>query len=193
MHGGADQPCSHPLPMLESGLPYQVFRLASFNDQDTQVRAPTPTDRIANKLPALKGRILHRNGYLTFFKMTLCVVPVYTSININLPGWLIKAIQKVLKYFLWLGSEVMQNNKCIVTWRRVQRPLHLDGLGVLDLQLFGIALWVCWLRLHRFDPAQSWASLPLCEGATTVVFFNASIQMTLGNDEALFFWTDPWL
>jgi hypothetical protein len=26
-----------------------------------------------------------------------------------------------------------------------------------------------------------------------MAFFNASIQMTLGNGEALFFWTDPWL
>jgi hypothetical protein len=26
-----------------------------------------------------------------------------------------------------------------------------------------------------------------------MVFFNTSIQMTLGNDEALLFWIDPWL
>jgi hypothetical protein len=42
MHGGADQPCNHPLPMPESGLPHLVFGLASVDNQATQVRAPTP-------------------------------------------------------------------------------------------------------------------------------------------------------
>jgi hypothetical protein len=72
--------------------------------------------------------------------MMVSVVPVYTSISINLPGWLIKVIQKVLKAFLWSGSEVIQNGECIVAWRRVQRPLHLGGMGIMDMRLLGIAL-----------------------------------------------------
>jgi hypothetical protein len=43
--------------------------------------------------------------------------------------------------FLWTGSDMVQRGKCLVTWDRVQRPLHLGGgLGMLDLRLLGIAL-----------------------------------------------------
>jgi hypothetical protein len=37
---GADQPCSILLPMSKSGLPDQIFRLASVNLQATQIGAP---------------------------------------------------------------------------------------------------------------------------------------------------------
>jgi hypothetical protein len=56
-----------------------------------------------------------------------------------------------------------------------------------DLKLLGIALRARW------HTSRSWASLPLNEDAVTVAFFNASIQMRLGDGEVLFFWSDPWL
>jgi hypothetical protein len=43
-------------------------------------------DRIADKMPTGKGRIFHHNDRLTHIKTMMCVVPVYTSININLLG-----------------------------------------------------------------------------------------------------------
>jgi hypothetical protein len=52
--------------------------------------------------------MLQRSGRLTLIK-TLCAVPVYTSINITLPGWLLKAISgQVLMCYttarvVWLG------------------------------------------------------------------------------------------
>jgi hypothetical protein len=102
-------------------------------------------DRIVDKLLAWKGRILHHSGRLTLIKMMMCAVLICTTISISPPGWLIKAIQKVLKVFLWSGSDVMQNGKCIVAWSRVQRPLHLGRLRIMDLRLLGITLWARWL------------------------------------------------
>jgi hypothetical protein len=63
----------------------------------------------------------------------------------------------------------------------------------MDLRVLGVTLRACWLWLHRSDSGHSWAALSPSEDATTMVFFNTSIQMTLGNDEALLFWIDPWL
>jgi hypothetical protein len=77
-----------------------------------------------------------------------------------------------------------------VAWSRVQRPLNY---GVLDMRLLGNALRVRWPWLHHTDMSRSWTSLPSSEDAATVAFFNASIQMSLGDGESLFFWTDPWL
>jgi hypothetical protein len=47
--------------------------------------------------------------------------------------------------YLWLGTKVIQNGKCLVAWDHVQRPLPLGGLGVLDLRLMGVALRLRWL------------------------------------------------
>jgi hypothetical protein len=56
-------------------------------------------------------------------KTTLSAVPVYTSISLALPQWLYKALQKVMKAFLWMGSDIVQNGKCLVAWQHVERPL----------------------------------------------------------------------
>jgi hypothetical protein len=73
-------------------------------------------------------------------KTTLCTIPVYTSISISLPGWLIMVIQEILKAFLWVGSDVMHHVKSSVASSRVQRSLYLGGLRIMDLRLLGVAL-----------------------------------------------------
>jgi hypothetical protein len=99
-------------------------------------------DRITDKLPDWKGWLMHRSSHLILVKTTLSAIPMYTSISIGLPRWLIKALQKILKVFLWSSSEVIQNGKCIVALSRMQRHLHLGGMGIMDLRLLGIALRV---------------------------------------------------
>jgi hypothetical protein len=174
-------PCQKvDLPIKYLGLPLSTSKLPKSALQPL-------ADRVADKLPAWKGGLLHRSGRLTLIKMTLCTIPIYTSIRISLPGWLLKAIQRIMKVFLWSGTTVVQNGACIVSWSRVQRPLSCGGLGVSDLKLLGIALRARCLWLHRADMSRSWVSLPLNKDAMTVTFFNASIQMQLGDGESLFF------
>jgi hypothetical protein len=52
--------------------------------------------------------------------------------------------------FLWTGTYMVQRGKCLVAWKRVQHPLCLGGLGVLDLKLFGTTLCAHWLWLKTF-------------------------------------------
>jgi hypothetical protein len=70
------------------------------NSKLSKLLLQTLVDRVTDKLPASKGRILHRSGRLTLIKMTLFVVLIYTSISISLPRWLLKATQRILKAFL---------------------------------------------------------------------------------------------
>jgi hypothetical protein len=49
--------------------------------------------------------------------------------------------------FLSMSTDMVQARKCLVTWKRVQRPLQLGGLGVMDLDLLSIALRTRWLWL----------------------------------------------
>jgi hypothetical protein len=70
------------------------------------------------------------------------MVLIYISLSIGLPPWVFKAFEKA---FLWTGTEVVQGGKCDVAWARVQCPLELGGLGILNLRLFGMALRMWWL------------------------------------------------
>jgi hypothetical protein len=119
-------PCQKvDIPIKYLGLPLSTSKLPRSTLQPLD-------DRIMDKLPAWKGRMLQRTGRLMLIKTTLCTIPVYTSISISLPGWLIMVIQEILKAFLWVGSDVMHNGKSSVTSSRVQRSLYLGGLRIMD-------------------------------------------------------------
>jgi hypothetical protein len=80
---------------------------------------------------------MHWSGRLTLIKTTLVAISMYTTISTELPPSLRKSMEKIMKGFLWPGSEMMQGGMCLVAWSRVQRPLHLGGLGVTYLTLLG--------------------------------------------------------
>jgi hypothetical protein len=105
-------------------------------------------NRVTDKLPTWKGSLMHHGGRLVLIKSTLSAIPVYTSIGVGLPPWLIKALQKIMKAFLWTRTEVVSAGKCAVAWSQVQRPFSLGGLGAMDLRLQGMALKLRWLWLQ---------------------------------------------
>jgi hypothetical protein len=150
-------------------------------------------DKAADKLPVWTGSMMHRAGRLVLIKTTLLAVPIYTSICMGLPAWMHKGLIKIAKTFLWSGSETVQAGKCLLAWDKVQRPLHLGGLGVLDMEKMGTALRLCWLWHQRTDPAKPWANLLCKEDGVTSSFFMSSIQCRVGNGATTHFWLDSWL
>jgi hypothetical protein len=54
--------------------------------------------------------------------------------------------------------------------------MNLKFLGIAEVVL---ALWA--------EPQCPWAALPVTEDAQTTTFFNASIQMILGDGKSIFF------
>jgi hypothetical protein len=97
-------------------------------------------DRVVDKLPAWKGQLMHHSSRLALIKSTLAAMLVYVSISIGLPGWMHKALEMIMKGFLWTGIEIVQNGKCLVAWGKVQHPIRLGGLGLPDPRFQGIAL-----------------------------------------------------
>jgi hypothetical protein len=68
-----------------------------------------------------KGRLIHRSGRATLIKSTLAVVLVHTTIGIELPPWVRKALIKFMRSFLWTDIDMVQSGKCALAWSTVQR------------------------------------------------------------------------
>jgi hypothetical protein len=86
---------------------------------------------------------------------------VYTAISVKFSPWLIRAMDKIMRVFLWSGTEVVQGGKCVVAWCQVQQPLHLGGLGIKDIKSQGLSLWMHWLWLQRTGPSRPWHEFPM--------------------------------
>jgi hypothetical protein len=51
--------------------------------------------------------MMNISGRLVLIKSTLSAIPIYVSISVGLPGWVHNALIKIMKAFLWTGSEVV--------------------------------------------------------------------------------------
>jgi hypothetical protein len=98
---------------------------------------------------------MNHSGQLTLIKTTLSAVPVYTSIILSLPPWMHKSLEKIMKVFLWTGTDIVQGGKCLVVWSRLQRPLQLGGVGILDPKLNGYDAPIEMVMAFS-DPSLSW-------------------------------------
>uniref|UniRef100_A0A0A8Z9R2 Reverse transcriptase zinc-binding domain-containing protein n=1 Tax=Arundo donax TaxID=35708 RepID=A0A0A8Z9R2_ARUDO len=47
--------------------------------------------------------LINRGGRLILTKVTLTSIPFYLSMSLQLPPWVIRAIDKLRKAFLWKG------------------------------------------------------------------------------------------
>jgi hypothetical protein len=86
--------------------------------------------------------------------------------------------------------DMVRQVKCLLAWKRVQRPPKLGGLGGLDLNLLGIALRFRWLWLQYIASDRPWASMHVVEDAHTSAFFYASVRFNLSGGASFMFWVD---
>jgi hypothetical protein len=140
-------------------------------------------DKVVGYLPFWKGRGMNRSGRLALIKSTLSTVPIYISISIGLPAWVYKAFEKIMKGFLWTKTEEVKAGKCLVAWGKVQRPLAMGGLGIIDLQRMDLALSLRWLWLQFTDWSHPWVGLPALEDLTALALFKCSTISVLGDGQ----------
>ncbi|WVZ94677.1 hypothetical protein U9M48_040542 [Paspalum notatum var. saurae] len=136
------------------GLPLTIRKL-------TKSELLPLVDKVPAKLLGWKATLVSKAGRLVMVKVVLSSIPIYSMLALDLPKWVLKAIDKRRRGFLWKGKEQLNGGNCPVAWESVQRPLQFEGLGVLNLQLFGWALRVCWLWLQKTDASCPWAGLPI--------------------------------
>ncbi|KAJ4808570.1 RNA-directed DNA polymerase (reverse transcriptase)-related family protein [Rhynchospora pubera] len=125
-------------PLQYLGLPLTVTR-------PTRDCFQPLLDIIEKKLAGWKGRLLSRSGRLVLVSSVLSSIPSYAMSSFLLPTWLVDAIDKVRKRFLW-GTNTSGRQKIhLITWNRICLPKSHGGLGLLDFKLHNRALLLRWV------------------------------------------------
>jgi hypothetical protein len=150
-------------------------------------------DKVADCIPDWKGALMNRAGRLVTVRAVLSAAPIYSMIALDLPKWVIRAIDKRGKRFLWVGSDNAKGGNCLVSWNYVQRSLQFGGLGVLNLEVLSWALCLRWLWLEKTDPSRPWSWLPVQVPNKARALFNMAVVTVVGDGQNTIFWKDRWI
>uniref|UniRef100_A0A0A8XQ40 Uncharacterized protein n=1 Tax=Arundo donax TaxID=35708 RepID=A0A0A8XQ40_ARUDO len=150
-------------------------------------------EKVADKLPGWKAGLIHKAGRIILVRMVLTAIPIHVLIALDIPKWVIRAIDKKRRAFLWKGRDSVNGGNCLVSWDKVCRPLDLGGLGILNLEVLGWALRMRWLWFQKTDPERPWSELQLSFHANTTALFSISVTTQIGHGDNTLFWSDRWL
>jgi hypothetical protein len=112
---------------------------------------------------------------------------------VQYPKWVLKAISKIIRVFLWKGRKDVKGGHCLVAWQRVCRPTNLGGLGILNLEMLSWALQMRWLWLKRTQPERPWTNMDIQVHSNVKALFSISVTSLVGDGRSTYFWTDRWL
>jgi hypothetical protein len=180
-------PCAlTDFPCKYLGLPLSLKKL-------TKEQVQPIIDRIADQLPGWKANLMTKAGRMVQVQFVLTGMLIYMLMAVDLPGWAIKAVDKIRRGFLWKGRRNAQGGHCIIAWLKVCRPKELGGLGISDIKTLSWALRMRWVWLQKTEPDRPWAALPIHVPVQVREFFAAAIYSEVGDGAKTLFWTDRWL
>ena len=119
--------------------------------------------------------------------------PIHHLLITDAPAWVLAAMEKCFRGFFWAGKDTTNGGQCLVAWDRICRPQEFGGLGVKDLRLHSLALWVRWEWLRRSDPERPGQGLPLVKDADARAIFDCLVRIRAGDGQHVMFWTDRWI
>lgn len=177
--------------------------------------------RMEKKLASWKGNLLSIGGRTILIKASLSSLPLYYMSLFPIPKGVLEKIIKIQRKFMWCGS-TEKRGMTLVSWRMLEFPKDLGGLGIGNLLHRNIALLFKWIwRFHNepqalwrnviqlkygYGPTFSisdmiipshggpWKSLctALMRNTQARSIAQASIRKKLGNGLNVLFWHDLW-
>uniref|UniRef100_A0A803P465 Reverse transcriptase domain-containing protein n=1 Tax=Cannabis sativa TaxID=3483 RepID=A0A803P465_CANSA len=112
-------------------------------------------DKCAKRLDGWKCAFLSKGGRLTLIQSVLSSLPLYFLSLFKAPRSVTKALEKMMRDFLWEGSE-SSGGEHLVAWDEVCRPRHEGGLGIGRLELRNKSLLMKWLWRFPLEQNSLW-------------------------------------
>jgi hypothetical protein len=184
---------SQTLPCTTAEFPCTYLGLPISDKRFRKAELMVWVDKIGNKLPGWQASLMNMAGRTTWVRFVLSAIPIYVLIAIKVPKWFIKAINKLRRAFLWKGRDNVNGGACLVSWEKVQRPLDLGGLGILNLEIMSWALQMRWLWFKKNDTERPWKGLDIPVHSNAIALFNISVISHVGRGNSVLFWSDKWL
>lgn len=60
--------------------------------------------------------MLDKLGRLILVKVVLTAIPLHLLVVMDVPRWMIKALDKIRRNFLWRGRQYARGRNCPVAW-----------------------------------------------------------------------------
>lgn len=92
-----------------------------------------------------------------------------------------KDLDKQRRKFLWAGDGDITGGKCKVAWTKVSMPTLNEGMGLVNLEMFGQVLRLRWLWFAWEDRECPWKVMQLPLDHHNMGLFNAATTVRLGN------------
>jgi hypothetical protein len=150
-------------------------------------------DKIADYLPGWKAALMHPASRVALIRAVLTAVLIHHFIVVQCPKWVHKAINKIIRVFLWKERKDVKGGHCLVGWQQVCRPTDLGGLGILNLEMLSWALQMRWLWLTKTQPEQPWTNMGIQVHSNVTSLFSVSVISLVGDGRSTYFWADQWL
>ena len=123
-------------------------------------------------------------------RFILSAIPVYLLIAMSILKWVIKAIDKIRRAFLWKSRKEINGGSCLVAWEKVTRPIELGGLRIPNLVIMSWALQMIWLWFQKTSTAKPWSGLDLNISPHARALFRIALITNIGNGVTTYIWTD---
>lgn len=150
-------------------------------------------DRIAAKLPALKGRILDKVSRVTLVRSVLSSIPIYFLSVFPLQKWALERLTNSEGDSY--GRVLRVRREVTILWdgKKALLPKCKGGLGILDLDFFSRALRLRWLWYEWNESARPWVRTTTPCTNIDSKLFRASTIVTIGDGTHAKFWQCCWL
>jgi hypothetical protein len=173
-------------PMKYLGLPLSIHNLRAIDFQPL-------LDKMRAKLTAGNGANITMAGRNTYAKSSITSQAIHHLIPLHMKKGVLHDITRIIRAFLWAGTDKVNGGKCKVRWEIVCRPTSLGGLGILELDKFSRALRLRWPWWEWKDPERAWIGLGTpCDDEDMDLFYKAT-SITIGDGKTAKFWHAPWL
>lgn len=97
-------------------------------------------DKITAKLEGWKSRYLTLGSRLTLLNSMLSVIPTYYLSVLHLPAKVENEIDQIRRRFLWTPNISGNKGYPLARWHNICRKKHHDGLGIINIRHFSVAL-----------------------------------------------------